>query len=43
MVKQKIFISSVHASRPANPVLANPVYLTGYIEQMGTGTADIIE
>ena len=33
----------VHASRPVNPVLANPVYLTGYIEQMGTGTTDIIE
>lgn len=26
-----------------NPVLANPVYLTGYIEQMGTGTTDIID
>ena len=36
-------MSSVHASRPVNPVLANPVYLTGYIEQMGTGTTDIIE
>ena len=36
-------LSSVHASRPVNPVLANPVYLTGYIEQMGTGTTDIIE
>ena len=35
-------LSSVHASRPVNPVLANPVYLTGYIEQMGTGTTDII-
>lgn len=36
-------LSSIHASRPVNPVLANPVYLTGYIEQMGTGTTDIIE
>ena len=36
-------LSGVHASRPVNPVLANPVYLTGYIEQMGTGTTDIIE
>lgn len=36
-------LSSVHASRPVNPVLANPVYLTGYIEQMGTGTTDVIE
>ena len=32
-----------HNSNPVNPVLANPVYLTGYIEQMGTGTTDIIE
>lgn len=36
-------LSGVHASRPVNPVLANPVYLSGYIEQMGTGTTDIIE
>lgn len=27
----------------SDPTLANPVYLTGYIEQMGTGTTDIIE
>lgn len=26
-----------------SPVLANPVYLSGYIEQMGTGTTDIID
>ncbi len=36
-------LHSVHTSRPVNPVLANPVYLTGYIEQMGTGTTDIIK
>ncbi len=36
-------LSGVHRSRPVNPVLANPVYLTGYIEQMGTGTTDILE
>lgn len=24
-------------------MLANPVYLAGYIEQMGTGTTDIIK
>lgn len=36
-------LSGVHRSRPVNPVLANPVYLAGYIEQMGTGTTDIIE
>ena len=35
-------IQGEHESRPVNPVLANPVYLTGYIEQMGTGTTDII-
>ena len=32
-----------HSSFPVNPVLANPVYLAGYIEQMGTGTTDIID
>lgn len=32
-----------HTSNPVNPVLANPVYLAGYIEQMGTGTTDIID
>ena len=36
-------LSGIHRSRPVNPVLANPVYLTGYIEQMGTGTTDILE
>lgn len=30
-------------SRLVNPVLANPVYLVGYIEQMETGTTDIID
>ena len=36
-------LHGIHSSRPVNPVLANPVYLTGYIEQMGTGTTDIIK
>ena len=36
-------LRNLHSSRPVNPTLANPVYLTGYIEQMGTGTTDIIE
>lgn len=27
---------------PANPLLANPMYLAGYIERLGTGTADIM-
>lgn len=31
-----------HPSIPANPLLANPVYLAGYIERMGTGTRDIV-
>ena len=35
-------LHKIHNSQPVNPMLANPVYLTGYIEQMGTGTTDII-
>ena len=35
-------LTKEHNSNPVNPVLANPVYLTGYIEQMGTRTTDII-
>ena len=31
------------ASLPVNPLLANPVYLAGYIEQVGTGTNDVID
>ncbi|HOZ44065.1 MAG TPA: ATP-binding protein, partial [Methanoculleus sp.] len=31
-----------HASAPANPLLAEPMYLAGYIERMGTGTRDMI-
>jgi predicted HTH transcriptional regulator len=31
-----------HPSVPANPILANPIYLAGYIERMGTGTRDIV-
>ena len=31
-----------HWSIPANPLLAEPMYLAGYIERMGTGTGDII-
>jgi hypothetical protein len=31
-----------HSSIPANPLLAEPMYLAGYIERMGTGTGDII-
>jgi len=31
-----------HSSVPFNPLLAEPMYLKGYIERMGTGTADIV-
>lgn len=33
----------MHSSVPVNPILAHPAYLAGYIEEMGTGTSDIIE
>jgi len=36
-------LNKEHTSNPVNPVLAHPVYLSGYIEQMGTGTTDIID
>ena len=36
-------MSKEHTSNPVNPTLANPVYLSGYIEQLGTGTTDIID
>lgn len=32
-----------HISIPANPTLAHSAYLAGYIEEMGTGTFDIVE
>ncbi|MGZ8258785.1 MAG: ATP-binding protein [Methylotenera sp.] len=31
-----------HGSVPSNPQLAEPLYLTKYIERMGTGTGDMI-
>lgn len=31
-----------HASVPHNPLIAEPMYLTQYIERMGTGTGDMI-
>lgn len=31
-----------HPSVPHNPLLAEPLYLTKYIERMGTGTGDMI-
>ncbi len=32
-----------HASVPHNPLLAEPMYLTKYIERMGTGVRDMID
>src|SRR6266568_2142448 len=32
-----------HGSVPGNPLLAEPLYLTKYIERMGTGTGDMIQ
>lgn len=32
-----------HASIPRNPLIAEPLYLTHYIEKAGTGTLDMIE
>ncbi|MXX07864.1 MAG: DUF4062 domain-containing protein [Gammaproteobacteria bacterium] len=32
-----------HESLPRNPLLAEPMYLAGYIERMGTGTVDMIQ
>ncbi|RFC31364.1 MAG: putative ATP-dependent DNA helicase recG C-terminal [Candidatus Nitrotoga sp. MKT] len=32
-----------HGSYPANPLIAEPMYLTKYIERMGTGIGDMIE
>jgi predicted HTH transcriptional regulator len=33
----------LHESFPNNPLIANPLYLAGYAERLGTGTADIIK
>ena len=35
-------LRTAHGSVPGNPLLAEPMYLTGYIERMGTGTGDMI-
>ena len=35
-------LNGEHQSVPVNPLLARPVYLAGYIEQLGTGTTDLI-
>jgi len=35
-------LKQLHTSVPANPLLAQPMYLAGYIERLGTGTADML-
>ncbi len=35
-------LKKIHNSVPANPLLAEPMYLAGYIERMGTGTTDMV-
>ena len=35
-------LKETHPSIPANPLLAEPMYLAGYIERMGTGTSDML-
>ena len=35
-------LRTAHSSVPANPLLAEPLYLAEYIERMGTGTLDMI-
>lgn len=35
-------LKGLHTSVPANPLLAEPMYLKGYIERLGTGIADMI-
>ena len=36
-------LKGVHNSIPANPIIALPAYLAGYIERLGTGTTDVVE
>ena len=35
-------LKQLHTSIPANPLIAEPLYLAGYIERLGTGTTDIV-
>jgi predicted HTH transcriptional regulator len=55
MQKKRVFISSVpygmtvaklkeyHSSIPVNPLIAEPMYLNGTIERVGSGTRDIVK
>lgn len=35
-------LKQLHNSVPHNPLIAHPMYLAGYIEQLGTGIEDMI-
>lgn len=35
-------LTKLHSSEPSNPLIAHPLYLTHYIESLGTGTLDVI-
>ena len=35
-------LREMHSSEPTNTVIAHPLFLTGYIEHLGTGTTDMI-
>ncbi len=35
-------LSRPHSSEPSNPLIARPLYLAHYIENLGTGTLDVI-
>lgn len=35
-------LAKPHSSEPANPLIARPLYLSHYIESLGTGTLDVI-
>jgi predicted HTH transcriptional regulator len=36
-------LSKIHSSQPGNPLIAEPLFLTKYIEKAGTGTVDIFD
>ena len=36
-------IKHAHSSQPFNPLIAEPLYLAGFIERLGTGIPDMIE
>ena len=40
---EQFAVTHLHRSLPVNPILAHPVYLSGYIERLGTRTVDRIE